>query len=126
MVELTLVIGTMYMSGIRLLNRRFATGFLNIILVAIFVLFGSSGVAKALSDGDVNSILNDTVWYKLGSSASATCTTDSSTVVIGGNVSNRAGAGMTAAAQQKFLEILASAGAKFNVNPNFIASFYYA
>jgi hypothetical protein len=33
---------------------------------------------------------------------------------------------MTSSAQQKFQQILVAAGQKFNVDPNFIASFYYA
>jgi hypothetical protein len=33
---------------------------------------------------------------------------------------------MSATAQQKFQQILVAAGSKYNVNPNFISSFYYA
>lgn len=48
------------------------------------------------------------------------------TPAVSGSVSAGAGKGMSPEAQKKFQEYLVAAGKKFDVNPNFIAAFYYA
>ncbi len=78
--------------------------------------------AQSISQEDQQSIYNDTVWYKpSGSSCNNFSLTGSS-----GSISPLVGKGMSPAAQTRFQQILVAAGTKFNVSPNFIASFYYA
>ena len=59
-----------------------------------------------------------------GSCCSSTTETGIATATSG-SVSSGVGKGMSQSAQQKFQEIVVAAGNKFNVDPNFVASFYY-
>jgi hypothetical protein len=65
------------------------------------------------------SILNNTPLYGVCSGGTSTGTTFS------GSISPNVGKGMTSSAQQKFQQILVAAGQKYNIDPNFVAAFYY-
>lgn len=91
----------------------------------VFVLGIKPGATLALSS-DQKNVFDSGIYYfdTVASSNNGSC----SGVPTGstGSISPNAGKGMSATAQQKFQQILVAAGAKFNVDPNFIASFYYA
>jgi|GEM_PF-5819478 len=94
---------------------------------ALLLLSGTQVGAQTLNPDDVKSLLNDTVWYKQEAGTSSGCVqTPTSIPGPTGSISPLVGKGMTVSAQQQFQQILVSAGSKFNVDPNFIASFYYA
>lgn len=75
----------------------------------------------AIAQEDRHAVLYDTPYYQ-----ECTAAADSGGITASGSISPQVGKGMSASAQQKFQQILVAAGKKFNVDPNFIASFYYA
>lgn len=94
----------------------------------LLVLFSRTGLVMAISSSDANSIYSDTVWYDPSSGPAG----DNSCSLTGGGSSSSPGAissdvgkGMSQTAQEKFQQILVAAGSKFNVDPNFLASFYF-
>lgn len=78
--------------------------------------------APGITDQDVHSVQNTTEYYDTASNPACNGTRGGGSGTIGAGV----GKGMTASAQQKFQQIMVAAGQKFNVDPNFIAAFYYA
>jgi hypothetical protein len=59
------------------------------------------------------------------SSGSSCCTSSESASSVSGSISPGVGKGMSASVKQKFQQIMVAAGQKFNVDPNFVATFYY-
>ena len=53
------------------------------------------------------------------------CPVGGAGVAVSGSISPQVGKGMSPTAQQKFQQYAVAAGQKFNVDPNFVATFYY-
>jgi murein DD-endopeptidase MepM/ murein hydrolase activator NlpD len=90
--------------------------------VATLAILTAQGSAAALG-AQQKEVIDSSIYYF---NVSSDCSAATSTVSASGNISPNVGNGLPDATKNRMQQILVAAGQKFNVDPNFIASFYYA
>ena len=93
----------------KIFNKRRLSAFLACIF--IFSLIVPSVLADGLSQGDIDSIYNDTVWYDTGGSIDCS---------PGGSVSST----LPSNVPEPYNSLLSAAASASNMNPNFLAAIY--
>lgn len=92
------------------------------ITLPLFLIFQQIGTTVyAMSDAQKDVLNSGIDYFDVGSS----CSGGGTTTAVSGTVSPQVGKGMSPSAQQQFQQIVVGAGKKNNVDPNFVAAFYY-